>query len=115
MSADKQSGTSSRRANGVTSDLRVSCELTDAAKQVSLTAVNSETLKISSRDASQNDSSSHPGLLDLARLLGRHAARSDLRRTRRGAIPLLAMGDQIMMATAVIVAAWCWFMVTALQ
>ena len=58
---------------------------------------------------------SHPGLLALARILGRSAAQADLRRTRRGAVAIMGMVDATLVIAALIAGALMWSVIVRLR
>lgn len=66
-------------------------------------------------DIDPSNVASHPGLLALARVLGGHAARADLRRVRRGAVPVMALTDWLLITAAVLVGALIWSIMAGLR
>ncbi len=58
---------------------------------------------------------SHPGLLTLARVLGRNAARADMRRARRGVVAVMGVTDTLLVIAALIVGALIWSIVAGLR
>ena len=60
-------------------------------------------------------SGSHPGLLALARILGRSAARADLRRTRSGAVAIMEMTDAMLVIAAVSAVTLVWSIILRLR
>lgn len=58
---------------------------------------------------------SHPGLLALARILGRSAAQADLRRARRGAVAIMGMADAVAVVAAMIAGALVWGVIMRLR
>ena len=66
-------------------------------------------------DADSQDVASHPGLLALARILGRSAARADLRRTRRGAVAIMGITDAMLVVAAMIAITLVWSVILRLR
>ena len=64
---------------------------------------------------SASDDGSHPGLLALARILGRSAARADLRRTRRGAVAIMGITDVMLVVAAMIAITLVWSVILRLR
>lgn len=58
---------------------------------------------------------SHPGLLALARILGRSAARADLRRIRNGAVAIMRMTDAMLVVAAIIAFTLVWHVILRLH
>ena len=61
-----------------------------------------------------DNTETHPALLQLARILGRSAARAEMRRTRRGAVPIMRSIDALLLATVVAAAVLMWGLVVVL-
>ena len=61
-----------------------------------------------------DNTETHPALLQLARILGRSAARADMRRTRRGEMPIMGPIDALLLATVVAAAVLMWGVVVVL-
>ena len=79
----------------------------------SLTA-STRTVSTASPKSASGDGS-HPGLLALARILGRSAARADLRRTRRGAVAIMGITDALLMVAAMIAITLVWSVILRLR
>ena len=90
------------------------CRGTNAAQPPSMSAISEVG---GSYECEPNDavSDSHPGLLALARILGRSAARADLRRTRRGAVPIMAVAEALLVVAAMIAGALVWSVIRRLR
>lgn len=84
------------------------------ATELSLDVVGCVTC-ISATEPNTPVNGSHPGLLELARILGRSAARAELRRTRRGAMPLMGPTDALLLATVIVAAVLMWSVVMVLR
>lgn len=56
---------------------------------------------------------SHPALLQLARILGRSAARANMRRTRRGSAPVMATAEALLLIAVMALSALLWSAIVA--